>query len=120
MSQADSILAAQEAPATLRLDPGDDVATALRPLAPGETLEGVTVAEAIPQGHKMALGNLDAGAAVRKFGWPIGRATRAIRAGAHVHGHNLETLLTGIEAYRYAAHAASPLPDDAATRFQGY
>jgi altronate hydrolase len=120
MSQAHSALAAQEAPALLRLDPGDDVATALRPLAPGETVDGIEIVEAIPAGHKVALGQLARGAAVRKFGWRIGRATQAIRAGAHVHSHNLETLLTGVEAYRYAAHAASPLPEDAATRFQGY
>lgn len=120
MSQADSVLAAPEAPVALRLDSGDDVATALRTIAPGEIVDGVEIEETIPQGHKVALRTLESGAEVRKFGWPIGRATRAIGAGAHVHSHNLETLLTGVGAYRYAPHAPAPLPADPATRFQGY
>jgi altronate hydrolase len=53
MSQADSILAALEAPALLRLDPDDDVATALRALAPGEVLDGLEIAEAIVHSHNL-------------------------------------------------------------------
>jgi altronate hydrolase len=120
MSQAEPAPPAHEAPALIRLDAGDDVATALRPLVPGETLDGIEIVEPVPQGHKVALSALESGAAVHKFGWPIGRATAALRAGAHVHSHNLETLLTGVESYRYAHHAASPLPEDGTTSFQGY
>jgi altronate dehydratase small subunit len=75
----------------------DDVATALRALEPGERLSyrvcgrqgTVEVRQAIPFGHKLALRAIDAGAAVRKYGAVIGRATAAIAAGEHVHIHNL-------------------------------
>ena len=105
MSQAEP---ASPVPATLQLHPDDDVAVALEPR------------DGVPAGHKLALHDIEAGAPVRKYGEVIGRATRAIPAGAHVHGHNLETLLTGVEAYRFAPAPAVPLPLDTVTRFSGY
>ena len=77
-----------------RIDPRDDVAVALVPLAAGERLMlgevPVTATVAVPAGHKVALRAVPAGAAVHKFGHPIGRASRAIAPGEHVHVHNLQ------------------------------
>lgn len=71
----------------------DNVATALEPLAAGQTIEAggstVAVAEAIPLGHKVALRAIPAGAVVVKYGSAIGHASSAIAAGTHVHTHNL-------------------------------
>lgn len=71
----------------------DNVATALEPLEPGRTLtcdgQSVVVREAIPRGHKVALRPLAEGDPVVKYGSPIGTATAAIPAGAHVHTHNV-------------------------------
>jgi altronate dehydratase len=71
----------------------DNVATALQPLAAGETVgagdAAVTVREAIPSGHKMALRSIASGEPVVKYGSPIGTATADIAAGAHVHTHNV-------------------------------
>ncbi|MGQ0588945.1 MAG: UxaA family hydrolase, partial [Sphingosinicella sp.] len=117
MSQAQA-QTAPEAPALLRLTPADDVAAALRPLAPGEALD-VTVTEPIPQGHKIALRDLKEGETLRKYGWPIGRLTADVVTGAHVHSHNLETLLGGVEGYRFAPAEPVSLPVDDA-RFEGY
>jgi (2R)-sulfolactate sulfo-lyase subunit alpha len=44
----------------------------------------------VPLGHKIALRDLAAGERVIKYGVPIGVATRDIRAGEHVHVHNLK------------------------------
>ena len=71
----------------------DNVATALQaleaggPLAVGERT--VTVREAIPPGHKIALCDIAVGQAIVKYGSPIGVATAPIAAGAHVHTHNV-------------------------------
>jgi altronate hydrolase len=74
----------------LRLHSDDDVAVAIMPIAPGETLPGGAHArEAIAPGHKVALHDIPAGAVVRKYGQAIGAATRAIAAGEWVHVHNL-------------------------------
>jgi altronate dehydratase len=80
-------------PAALVLSPADEVAVALRDLAPGETIEladrALRVHDPVPAGHKLAIGAIGRGALVHKYGEPIGRATEDIAAGEHVHVHNL-------------------------------
>jgi altronate dehydratase len=79
----------------LRLAPADNVATALEPLQAGAVLElgglTLTIQEAVPLCHKVALADLEPGEAVVKYGQPIGRTTAAIRAGCHVHVHNMRS-----------------------------
>ncbi|WP_293451535.1 altronate dehydratase family protein [Phenylobacterium sp.] len=72
----------------LRLHARDNVVTALRPLAPGEEVEGVRVRAPIPAGHKMAVASLRPGDLVVKYANSIAVATRPIEAGDHVHVHN--------------------------------
>ena len=71
----------------------DNVATALEALEPGRVIArdggAVTVREAIPRGHKMAIAPIEAGGAVVKYGSSIGTAVTAIVPGAHVHTHNV-------------------------------
>jgi altronate hydrolase len=105
----------------LKIDPRDDVAVALAPLAAGDPVAGgMTAAGDIPAGHKVALRAISRGEAVRKYGWPIGHATADIAAGEHVHSHNLATNLSGLETYAYAPAPAEPLPQPAGAKFQGY
>jgi len=77
----------------IRLDPSDNVATALVPLAAGTSValdgESVTLASDIPRGHKFALRPIAKDEPVLKYGQPIGRATKAIQPGEHVHVHNV-------------------------------
>src|SRR5690606_22271473 len=87
--------------------PGDDVAVAVRELSAGEELrvssahdpggaaaQLMRLRETIPRGHKVALRDIAPGEEVRKYGWPVGRATAAIGRGCHVHTSNLETRLS--------------------------
>jgi len=71
----------------------DNVATALEPLAAGSSLAigdaTIAVRDRIPEGHKIAIRDIDTGGAVVKYGSPIGTATTEIPAGAHVHTHNV-------------------------------
>jgi len=79
--------------AALVISERDNVATALQALEPGGPLEiggkSLTVREAIPSGHKIALHDIAVGQAIVKYGSPIGVATAPIAAGAHVHTHNV-------------------------------
>lgn len=110
-------------PSVLQVHSDDDVAVALRSLEAGEEVEvggsGVRLVEPIPYGHKFALREVPNGTPVRKLGWPIGEATRTIRAGEHVHTHNVKTLLEGVEAYRYEPLNCAHLPASTA-QFLGY
>ena len=106
----------------LRIHAADTVAVALRDLATGEQVLGVRLSEPVVRGHKFALVAIAAGAVVTKYGSPIGRATRAVAAGAHVHSHNLATALVG--ELRYAAPAAGTVtaatPTTGGPTWRGY
>ncbi|RKN84791.1 UxaA family hydrolase [Paenibacillus ginsengarvi] len=82
----------------LVMDTSDHVATAIRDIAAGETIEYVvqgkrgslSAAEPIPFGHKVAITGIPEGGKVRKYGEVIGQAVQSIAAGHHVHVHNVE------------------------------
>ena len=86
-------------PAALLLDERDTAAVALVPLESGTEVEirrgGRTVTVVtdgfIPFGHKVAVASMAAGAPVVKYGEVIGFATTDIRAGQHVHVHNVRS-----------------------------
>ncbi|MEO6407895.1 MAG: galactarate dehydratase [Burkholderiaceae bacterium] len=79
-------------PLTLRLHERDNVAIVANDggLPAGSRLaSGLVLAERIPQGHKVALTDIAAGAAVLRYGIAIGHAVEAIPAGAWVHERRL-------------------------------
>jgi hypothetical protein len=80
---------------------GDNVATALHDMqagseahiaGPNGALTPVTLTADIRLGHKAALRPIAEGDFVIKHGRPIGRATAEIKAGNHVHVHNVISL----------------------------
>ena len=97
----------------------DNVAVALRPVAKGTEFLGVTAAEDIPQGHKMALKPIANGEMVVKYGLYIGHATEDIAPGQWVHTHNMKTNLSGEVEYTYDPKVVFPEPIPAKT-FMGY
>jgi hypothetical protein len=85
-------------PRLLVLDPRDNVAVVRRRIEAGSavTVPGASVVPSadIGLGHKLAVRTIGAGETVLKYGAPIGRATRAIAPGEHVHVHNMESAYT--------------------------
>ncbi len=55
----------------------------------------------LESGHKHALRDIAAGENIIKYGNPIGHATCDIKAGEHVHTHNMKTNLSGNLEYVY-------------------
>jgi len=81
----------QAADLTIRLNPADDVVIA-RVEIPAGTLvakESVRTMVIVPAGHKLAVRDIAQGVPVRRYNQIIGFASRAIKAGEHVHVHNL-------------------------------
>ncbi|MCR8644027.1 UxaA family hydrolase [Paenibacillus sp. N1-5-1-14] len=82
----------------LVMDEQDHVATAIREMQAGERIQyrkgeelhEVTLVDAIPFGHKIALETIAKGTEVRKYGEVIGLSNLDIAQGAHVHVHNIE------------------------------
>lgn len=67
----------------------DNVGIALADLAPEDDDATPAIREPIPNGHKIARVDIATGTAVIKYGQSIGVAIRDIKAGEHVHSHNL-------------------------------
>lgn len=86
---------------SLKITPLDNVAVALTNLKKGEVVEGITLNDDIPQGHKFALKDFITNENVIKYGYPIGHAITRINKGEHVHVHNLKTNLKGQLSYTY-------------------
>ena len=104
---------------TIRLHPEDNVDIALADLLAGAESLGVTAAERIARGHKMANRQISAGEHVRRYGQIIGAATADIPVGAHVHVHNI-AMSDHAQDYAFGADM-KPLPPAPTQRtFMGY
>lgn len=106
-------------PRTVRLNPDDDVVLAVDGLEPGMVVDGVTVADKAPRGHKLAVRDLAEGETIRKFGQAIGVALRPIKAGQWVHEHNCG-MGDHDRDYRIGEDARPLPPAERAETFQGF
>jgi len=81
----------QAADLTIRLHAEDDVVIARVEIPTGTlvTKENVRAIVTIPAGHKIAVRDIAQAQPVRRYHQIIGFATRAIKAGEHVHVHNV-------------------------------
>ena len=74
----------------------------------------------LEDGHKYALSDIKKGENIIKYGNPIGHATEDIKAGEHVHTHNVKTNLSGNLEYTYDP-VSYDLPEEVMDRtFMGY
>ena len=74
----------------------------------------------LADGHKYARRDIKKGEDVIKYGNPIGHATCDIRAGEHVHTHNLATNLSDALTYTYAPQIGDFAVADTGKTFTGY
>ena len=86
-------------PMAILIDTKDNVATAFQELKAGAKVAvavadkdvTTTLIQDIPFGHKFALTDIALHQPVVKYGEAIGLATQPIKAGQHVHVHNMES-----------------------------
>jgi len=112
----------QAADLTIRLNAADDVVIARVAIPEGTLLvkEGnVRVAVKVPAGHKIATRDVKSGAPVRRYNQIIGFATCDIKAGDHVHVHNIA--MGDFERdYAFGADAKPTQYIDPPATFQGF
>lgn len=108
---------------TILINPKDNVAVAAEPIPAGEkfNLDGteITALVCVPAGHKLAVRDIPAGENVIKYGFPIGHAVTDIKAGEHVHSHNLKSNLGSLLSYEYRPDFEEP-EHRAPGSFMGY
>lgn len=86
------------------IDPADNVVVAIEPIAKDSPVEydcggetrRLTALEDITIYHKLACRDIPQGEPVVKYGQHIGSAVTDIRAGQHVHVHNVESHSTNV------------------------
>ena len=70
----------------LKINPADNVVVAIQPQSAGAVItvdgQSITVLEDVPAGHKIAIKDLAEGENVIKYGFPIGHAREAKKAGS--------------------------------------
>lgn len=62
----------------------------------------------LASGHKTAAEDIKEDTDIIKYGFPIGKATRAIKKGERVHSHNMKTKLSGVLSYEYKPNFTFP------------
>jgi galactarate dehydratase len=111
-------------PLSIVMHPADNVAIVANDggLPEGTTFpSGLTLREKVPQGHKVALVDIPAGAAVRRYDVTIGTALKHIPAGSWVHERLLEMpAARGLDNLPIATVKREPLPPLAGYTFEGY
>ncbi|WP_273326450.1 UxaA family hydrolase [Vallitalea guaymasensis] len=89
----------------IHINKKDNVIVALKDLPKGKNLcedeWNITLLSDIPKGHKISIKQLAAGENIIKYGYPIGKSTKNIHSGSHVHINNLKTNLAGTINYSY-------------------
>ena len=111
-------------PHTIRMQARDNVAIVANPggLPAGTVLpDGLTLRDAVPQGHKVALVDLPANSAVLRYGIPIGFALKDIPAGSWVHERLLQLpTARELDNLPMATVKPEPLPPLEGYTFEGY
>lgn len=91
--------------AFLKINPADSVVVCLRAMKAGEIVsDGDKEAKLLqdtPAGHKVLLIDKKEGEDIIKYGYPIGHATKDLKAGEWVNENNLKTNLAGTLEYTY-------------------
>jgi len=85
----------------IMIDDNDNVATAIAAINTGDEVEVISskqevvyrikAKDSLPLGHKIALSDIKKGGEVKKYGTPIGKASKNITSGEYVHIHNVQS-----------------------------
>jgi altronate hydrolase len=110
--------------AALQLHPTDNVAIARVQLPAGQRVRcggtEVVLKTDVPAGHKIGLAPIPAGTNVLRYGQIIGRASRDIAPGEHVHTHNVAFEEIAFDYELPAGDRSIPPARAGAPAFQGY
>jgi len=107
----------------IRLGASDTVAVARFDIAAEQPLGAGSLRanQAVPRGHKVALVDMPVGAVALKYGQPIGIVSSPIRAGDHVHLHNL-AMRESSESHEFCSNyrPVPTVPSSQRRHFLGY
>lgn len=106
----------------IKIHEKDNVAITVDAITSGTIImEDITANEDIPQGHKIALRDLEEGDAVVRYGVTLGYALRAIKKGDWINEHMLELPTPpSVDEMEFATNLVTELPEAPVKTFEGY
>ena len=108
----------------IKINTADNVAVAIHDIEAGMSFDinGIKICtlNQVPAGHKVALQDLEEGADVVKYGFPIGHLLKAVRQGEVIDHTNLKTNLEGLLEYTYEPELTEIAPAVEKAFFKGY
>lgn len=108
----------------LIINNNDNVAVAIDKLSSGEFVNinnsEIVIQDDIPFGNKFAINHISHNSNIVKYGYPIGKATEDIVAGALVHTNNVRTNLDSQLTFNYQYDDRTITNDNNDQYFEGY
>ena len=108
----------------IKINTADNVAVAIHDMEAGKNFDinGVDICtlNPVPAGHKVALQDLEEGAYVVKYGFPIGHLLKSVKQGDVIDHTNLKTNLEGLLEYTYEPELTEIVPAAVPAFFKGY
>ena len=90
----------------LKINPTDSALLCLQAAKAGDVVsvdgKEVVLLQDTPAGHKVLISDKAEGEDIIKYGYPIGHARKALKAGEWVNENNLKTNLSGKLEYTYS------------------
>ena len=108
----------------LKINPADSVVVCLEEKKKGDIIsidgQEIVLNQNTPAGHKVLIKDVQEGEDIIKYGYPIGHARQALKAGDWVNENNLKTNLSGTLEYKYQPVGEElDIPNEGRT-FKGY
>lgn len=108
----------------LKINPADSVVVCLEEKKKGDIIsidgQEIVLNQNTPAGHKVLIKDVQEGEDIIKYGYPIGHARQALKAGDWVNENNLKTNLSGTLEYKYQPVGEElDIPNEERT-FKGY
>jgi len=106
----------------IKMHKNDNVVITVESIPKGtEVFEGVVVNEDIPQGHKIAIKDLEQGEAIIRYGVTLGYTLKPIKRGDWVNEYNLELPTPpSLDELEFGKNLVTHLPDPPVKTFFGY
>ena len=108
----------------IKINAADNVAVAIHDIEAGMSFDinGVNICtlSSVPAGHKVALQDMEEGADVVKYGFPIGHLLKSVKMGEMIDHTILKTNLEGLLEYTYEPDLTEIAPSCEKALFKGY
>jgi galactarate dehydratase len=106
----------------IKINKNDSVAITVNAIPAGTiVMDDVLANQDIPQGHKLALCNIEEGQPIIRYGVTLGYALHSIKKGDWINEHMLELPTPpALDEMQFATNLVTDLPEPPARTFMGY